>query len=299
MSWGDPPPGEVVLEPQDSPGHPLAPWFAHHRETREANRRPDADPTARRRRAIITMVHNEPIFLPLWLRYYSRFFDPENIYVLDNQTTDGSSEGDGFVRIPVTHDTVDHQWMVDTIAGLQHELLDRYDVVVATDADEIIAPAPKLGDLGDYLDRFREDWVNCLGYELLHRRDLEPALDLEQPILAQRGWWFSNDAYDKAAVATIPLEWRPGFHGRTDFQFQPDPDLRMIHLHRMDYDICLERHRTRSRKSWAPHDERERWAAHNQIVERDELDRWFYEDAYFRGVKMNVEQIPDEWRDRF
>ena len=57
-------------------------------------------------------MHNEAVFLPLWLRYYSRFFAPEDIYVLDNETTDGSTERDGFVRIPVAHDAVDHTWMV-------------------------------------------------------------------------------------------------------------------------------------------------------------------------------------------
>ena len=33
--------------------------------------------------------------------YYSRFFAPEDIYVLDNDTSDGSTDRDGFVRIPV------------------------------------------------------------------------------------------------------------------------------------------------------------------------------------------------------
>ena len=55
----------------------------------------------RKRRAVVTIVHNEPVFLPLWLRYYSRFFAAEDIYVLDNQSTDGSAGGRGFNRIEV------------------------------------------------------------------------------------------------------------------------------------------------------------------------------------------------------
>ena len=62
--------------------------------------------------------------------------------MLDNDTTDGSTEGDGFVRIPVEHDSVDHTWMVETVQGLQHELLDRYDVVLVTDVDEMSSPHP-------------------------------------------------------------------------------------------------------------------------------------------------------------
>ena len=46
----------------------------------------------RKRRAVVTIVHNEPVFLPIWLGYYSRFFAAEDIYVLDNESTDGSTD---------------------------------------------------------------------------------------------------------------------------------------------------------------------------------------------------------------
>src|SRR5436190_17272313 len=50
-----------------------------------------------RRRAALTMVQNEAVFLPIWLRYYSRFFGPDDLYVLDHDTSDGSTDRDGFV----------------------------------------------------------------------------------------------------------------------------------------------------------------------------------------------------------
>jgi Glycosyl transferase family 2 len=303
MGWGERPPGEPVLEPQDSPDHPLAPWFSlwrgDRRERRERYQAHEGRPPARKRRAVITIVHNEPVFLPIWLRFYSRFFGSEDIYVLDNESTDGSTDRDGFVRIPVERDSVDHTWMVRTLEGLQHELLDRYDIVLVTDVDEIITPVPERGTLGDYLDSFDEEWVNCLGYEILHLKDREAPIDLARPILNQRGYWFANDAYDKAALATVPMTWRPGLHGRQDFQFQPDPDLRLVHLHRMDYQICLERHRTRERRAWAEHDVREGWAAHNRITENAEFDRWFREESNVGGVKVTLEQIRTTWRGVF
>ena len=186
-----------ALEPQDSPEHPLAPFFAAARRGRRDHY---AAPGRKRptSRALITMVHNEAVFLPIWLRYYSRFFAPGDIYVLDNDSTDGSTDRDGFVRIPVVHDSVDHVWMVRTIEELQHELQERYDVVLVTDVDEIVAPVPEWGTLGAYLDRFDEESVNCLGYEILHMPG-EAALDVDRPILDQRGHWFSNGAYNKAA----------------------------------------------------------------------------------------------------
>jgi hypothetical protein len=291
------PPGPVVLEPQDSPEHPLAPWFAHARELRRAHYAERAP--LHRSRALITMVHNESVFLPIWLRYYSRYFAPEDMYVLDNDTTDRSTERGGFVRIPAGHDTVDHTWMVRTIEGLQHELLERYAMVLVTDVDEIVCPVPEWGTLGDYLDRFDEEWVNCLGYELAHRPETEAPLRLDRLILDQRGHWFFNDGYNKAALASVPLTWKPGFHGRADQHANIDPDLRLIHLHRMDYDICRERHRTRRRKPWAEEDAEQGWAVHNRLTEDGEFDRWFTEDSGFPGIPMRIERIPAAWRGLF
>jgi hypothetical protein len=62
------------------------------------------------------MVHNEPVFLPIWIRNYSRFFGVDDVYILGNDTTDRSTDRGGFVRIPVGHGSVDHTWMVRTDA---------------------------------------------------------------------------------------------------------------------------------------------------------------------------------------
>ena len=113
--------------------------------------------------------------------------------MLDNETTDGSTDRDGFVRIPVDarpgRPRLDGP---DRSRGSSTSCWTRYDVVLVTDVDEIVAPVPEWGTLGDYLDRFDEDWVNCLGYELLHLKDREPPLDLDRPILDQRRYWFPN-----------------------------------------------------------------------------------------------------------
>src|SRR6185503_134162 len=105
-------PGAVMIpEPRENPVHPMARFFEGQRERlRERSAARGERPP--NRSAVITMVHDEAVFLPIWLRYYSRFFAPGDIYVLDNETSDGSTAAGGFVRIPVAHDRVDHTWMV-------------------------------------------------------------------------------------------------------------------------------------------------------------------------------------------
>jgi hypothetical protein len=247
-------------------------------------------------RAVQTIVHNEAVFLPIWLRYYSRFFCPQDIYVLDHESTDGSTTGEGFVRVPVEHDRIDHTWMVGVLSEHQRELLDRYDSVLTIDVDEIVAPLPSWGTLGEYIDRLDEGYVNCLGYEILHMRDREPGFRPELPILDQRGYWFANDGYDKPALATEPTPWEPGFHARSDGKMNLDPDLRMLHLHRFDYETCLARHRVRGRRAWHRDDLRAGWAKHNRLEGGRRFERWFYEDSCFEDVEIAVERIPPSWK---
>jgi hypothetical protein len=189
--------------------------------------------------------------------------------------------------------------MVRTIEGYQHELLDRYDVVLVTDVDEIVAADPAFGTLGDYIDGFEEEFVNCIGYELIHMVDREAPFDPSRRVLDQRGYWFANDIYDKPALATEPLTWEPGFHRTTDGRMRPDPDLYMVHLHRMDYEICLARHRYRKGRAWNERDVSLGWASHNRIADEEEFARWFYEDSNVAWTEVEVAPIPAAWRGMF
>lgn len=290
---------QTAWRAENSLTHPMHEFFVGLRMTRGQRRAASTrNGPANPRRAVITIVHDEAVFLPIWLRYYSRHFAADDIYVLDHETSDGSTDREGFVRIPVERENVDHTWMMQTIQSLQHDLLERgYDAVLVTDVDEIVAPDPRHGSLGDYLDRFEEDFVNCLGYEVLHLPG-EAELDLARPLFEQRHWWFANDGYSKPALARVPMEWEPGFHSRADAEMNLDPDLRLIHLHRMDYSVCLARHLKRQRLEWAERDLAAGWADHNRIAEAEAFRSWFYEDSCFEeaGIHIDLEPIPAAWR---
>ena len=271
-------------------------YFDSLRRARRVHRAPEG---TRKRRAALTIVHNESVFFPIWLRYYSQFFDPGDIYVLDHNTDDGSTSGGGFIRIPVSHGSVDHTWMVRTIEEQQHRLFDRYDAVLVTDVDEIVAVRPGCGTLGDYIDRVGEGYVNCLGHEIIHLVDREGPFDPSVKVLDQRAYWSPNPVYDKPTLTTQPARWLPGFHRTVDMGLHLDPDLYLIHLHRMDYDICLARHRYRQSRAWNDRDVEEGWASHNRITDEAEFARWFYEDSNLDVFKLAITPIPAAWRGLF
>ena len=220
--------------------------------------------------------------------------------MLDNDTSDGSTDGEGFVRIPVHRDSVDHAWMVETVRGSS--------MSCSTDTTRAghrrgrdRRPRARVGHLGAYIDEFAEWFVNCIGYEILHLVDREEPYDPSRPILDQRGYWFANGAYNKPALASGPMAWLPGLHHRANGQVNPDPNLRLIHLHRMDFEVCRARHRGRRERAWNKPDLDESWAAYNRIAEGDEFESWFYGDSGFEedGVHIGVERIPESWRGRF
>lgn len=247
-------------------------------------------------RAVLTIVRDENVFLPIWLRYYSQFFAAQDLYVLDHQSVDGSTQGDGFTRIPVACSEYGAAWQRDVIQTYQHQLIDRYDVVLYTDVDEIVAPDPRLGDLGSYIDCFDEDFVTCQGYEVIHQKGHEPPFDSAKPVLGQRCTWYANPSYSKPLLARVPMLWHGGFHQRVDGKANNDPNLYLIHLHRMDYDICLVRHHTRTRFPLAQIDQDNGWGYQNSITDPTEFFSWFYHDSG-GPIALQPQAIPPWWRE--
>lgn len=246
------------------------------------------------------MVRNEAFLFPIWLAYYQRFFGPEDIYVLDHQTSDGSTDGDGFQRIMVDHPRMDAAWMRDMLEHHQHDLIRRYDVVAIADVDEWLVPDPEVGDLGQYLDDFDAPFANTRGREI-GQHPSEHAYDPTLPIFEQRRYWFSNSIYSKPVVAREPMHWVPGLHARSDYQTARDENLYLVHLHRLDHDECRRRHLIRSAMDWHDQDISENWGTHNLITAEDEFDRWFYgsRTAFVEGWLDNPiewEEIPSRFR---
>ena len=80
----------------------MAAWFADQRRRRREHYASRPPAPAGRTRALITMVHNEPVFLPIWLGYYSRSSSPRRTSTCSTtRRPTARPSGEGFVRIPV------------------------------------------------------------------------------------------------------------------------------------------------------------------------------------------------------
>lgn len=240
------------------------------------------------------MAKNENVFLPIWLRHYSQFFSSADIFVLDHESDDGSIEECrarfDFNCLRVEHPYFcDFVWYTNVIAGTFTKLLEVYENVLFSEPDEIIWHPQ---GLDRYIQSFSRDAICATGYEIHHKPREEAAIDPNQPILGQRRWWNHNPRFSKPLLGKIPILWNsPGFH-TADNCSENDPELLLLHLHRMDYDLCRAKHERSARYKWDKMSLEKGWGAYNQEFGR-EFDRWYWEGSL---VGNEIVEIPEELR---
>ncbi|MCU1463361.1 MAG: hypothetical protein JWO37_3436 [Acidimicrobiales bacterium] len=254
-------------------------------------------PRGGRGRAVFTIVQNEPIFLPLWLRYYGRHFNADDIYVLDHDTTDGSTSdlGSRCHVVPVHRSkSFDHWWQRATVSSFQQFLLRSYDTVLFADSDEFVLADPEVHrDLGSYIDVMDGPVARCSGFNVVHWPDEAPLSD-DRPVLGQRGRWHPSVQYSKPALARVPVKWSLGFHDSPDWSsLPPDPHLLLVHLHRVDYERALARHRSAASRDWNESDLQSSLGRQNRIVDDDEFHDWFFHGDDLEGDPV---VIPERFR---
>ena len=225
--------------------------------------------------AVFVIVKDENYFLPKWISYYKQFFKPEDIYVLDHQSTDGSTDNLDVNVVKVTNDVaVDHQWLKNTVESFQKKLLETYKAVLFTESDEFVYCLHK--PLNEYIQDFlasEHEFVTCVGYEMVQDLANEKPLADDEPIMPNRNNWVRYPMYDKSLLSKIPLDWAWGFHGHTKGNVF-DGGLHLIHLHRHDFEMMVKRHELRVAK-WKIKDDGDA-SSHQKIADRGQLLVYFH-----------------------
>ena len=203
------------------------------------------DPDEPIRIAAITFCRDEGRMLPLWIQYYGAQLGVQNLYVVDDNSEDGSTDDlpCDVLHIPPIRGGKFNSTRMAMVGNLGRSLLQLYDVVLFCDTDEFIVPDPERHPgLKAYIEARTADGLNAvgsLGFNVVHNVGAEPPLDLTQPLLGQRQVAKFLPLMCKPAIKWVPAHWSSGTHGvRTPYAV--DPDLWMFHMKFGDRDHLQE-----------------------------------------------------------
>ncbi len=189
--------------------------------------------------AVVTVVKDEAIMLPLWARHYGERLGCDHLVVLDNASRDGSTDdvaaevrrlgelpgGRGFEKARLT-----------AVNETAIELLERFDWVVFTDADEFLVVDPDRHDsLSQLLADSSGPAVAPLTLNVVQDLKTETALDPTRPILDQRSYAQFADVMCKPSSKCLPIRWGHASHA-LHAQYEVRSDLFMLHLKFADLD---------------------------------------------------------------
>lgn len=194
--------------------------------------------------AILTVVHNENILLPIWLRYYTRHARAEDIWVLDHNTNDGSTLPE---KIP---HGVHVQRLFGDSAFMPHHFLNRqvemyqqrlfrwgYPCVLFTEIDEFVVPDPDKYPLGlsSFLQEFSADAKNVLNFkdkpyspkfENTIKANCHQMGHLHNPDFPSNGSYpksFRPKNYDKNTLWEDPIDWNKNLMTQRHYVWPFDP----------------------------------------------------------------------------
>ena len=192
--------------------------------------------------AVITMVYNEAAFLPLWLDHYGTCFGLENLFVIDDGSTDGSTS-DPRIRnlVAKRRSPLDEDDRASLISMFHEQLLGFYDGVIYTDVDEFIVVDPDVGiGLADYIGASLFCCRAPIGFEIVHRFGREQRIDFDRSLFEQRRFVRFDIDYSKPVIARSPVRWNAGFHS-CDLKYQTDCNIILFHLRSIDYELSRAR----------------------------------------------------------
>lgn len=189
--------------------------------------------------AVMTMARDEGAMLGRWVRHYAAQVGAEHVYVVDDQTTDGSTDdlAGPVLRIPPLRKRGFEPSRMEVMAGLSAGLLAAYDAVVFCDTDEFIVPDPDHhASLLHYVAaRPGRQAVGVTALNVVHDVSREGPLRDDAPVLSQRALAKFAPLMCKPSLKWVPARWAHASHG-IECPYAVDPELFMFHLKFADRD---------------------------------------------------------------
>jgi len=223
--------------------------------------------------ATFTVTRNEKTYLPIWVKNSLRNFSPEDIYILDHQSSDGSTEFAASLGCNVETiyppENPGAPWFVQRIKEKQRELLENYDWVLFAETDEFILPrkGKTFHDIVNEVEGTPYDTLRCCGVDIVQDYKIEPNLSFApgEDLLEKRSRCVmyyppgnlriksekTRMTYSKPNLSRAPTDWSLGFHwvksGADRIMMRED--LFLVHCHFLDVREADRRHSMRNSSS--------------------------------------------------
>ena len=163
--------------------------------------------------AVITIVQNAGPRLPHWLAHYSRQLGLEHCYVIDEGSSDGSTDDlKGAVRLSIPASSGSEERRIAFVSRIAAGLLNYYKCVAYVAADELLLADPRFyASLAAYAEAMRADAVTSIGLALVQAEG-EPVLDPARSVGEQRGSVVFSSSMCKTNLISRSVAWAPGWH---------------------------------------------------------------------------------------
>jgi len=250
--------------------------------------------------AVLTIVRNEHIMLPIWLNYYKNHFDSSDIYVIHNKDQELNIPNNINVSIEIQNDH-DHFWMSTLVKEYVGRLLTKYKYVLFVESDEMVIPL-KHKSIPHYIELMKQSNILTMcttGYNLIHNYNLEPKLDLSKKILDQRKFVCPDNLYSKPLITAQPLVYSLGFHYASlpesfvdgklvkEDKFLRDNELWLLHLKSFDLDLCIQRQKDiYANRSVNPNDLKNKWGDFNRNTDESYIKKKFFDDYLTNSFEL-------------
>jgi len=238
--------------------------------------------------AALTIVKNGQFFLPIWYEYYCKMLGAENVFVIDNDSTDGCTIGcQNIISAPMKYD-FDHA----AIRACVHEemalLLESYDYVMFTDVDEIVSPnLAKYAGIEGFIDHWESlsptEAIHGVGWQIITDKKA-PEIHAYDPLLWQREQMVQLSNFYKPVISTKPVKSFTDYNSSTC----ACSALYIFHLNHISYEESLRKWELEKTYKWNPRDLATTNSWQHRIKSKSDFNKYFYDCKQAVGHSIDI-----------
>lgn len=196
----------------------------------------------------ITMARNDSFFIKHWIDYYGGQLGKKNLYIYLDGTDQPIPENVGEANV-IHCERIEGQVVnaekrrLGHLSNMAEELLKTYDIVIGTDADEILIVDPNCNEtLHSYLSKAKiKSSLSGLGLDVGQKMGEESIIDGNIPFLSQRSYAVLSPRYTKPSILAKPVRWGSGFHRIKGKNYKIDKNLYLFHFGVFDMQMVQDR----------------------------------------------------------